>query len=378
MDRCPFHTAALAQPVPPGIGAPDEYAFLAEAHGGKIPPERLAACVAAVEAGRPAPLDADELRWAGRVAWRNHARCIGRLHWRSLEVRDRREVTEPARIAEALREHLLAAQGDGTVRSLLTVFAPAERAGGPAPRIWNGQLCAYAGYRGAGGAILGDPKNVVLTDHALELGWRPPAVRGRFDLLPWIIAGLDGQSQLFPLEVGLVREVVLSHPEFPWFEQLGLRWYAVPVIADMCFHAAATDYPAAPFNGWYMGTEIGARNLADADRYNLLPVVAERMGLDRRSARTLWQDRALLTLNEAVLHSYAAAGVKLVDHHAASAEFMKFCEREQTAGRDVSARWDWIVPPMSPATTPVFHLPMQEFATTPDFHYQPPAWARAG
>ena len=378
MDRCPFHTAALAQPVPPGIGAPDEYAFLAEAHGGKIPPERLAACVAAVEAGRPAPLDADELRWAGRVAWRNHARCIGRLHWRSLEVRDRREVTEPARIAEALREHLLAAQGDGTVRSLLTVFAPAERAGGPAPRIWNGQLCAYAGYRGAGGAILGDPKNVVLTDHALELGWRPPAVRGRFDLLPWIIAGLDGQSQLFPLEVGLVREVVLSHPEFPWFEQLGLRWYAVPVIADMCFHAAATDYPAAPFNGWYMGTEIGARNLADADRYNLLPVVAERMGLDRRSARTLWQDRALLTLNEAVLHSYAAAGVKLVDHHAASAEFMKFCERDQTAGRDVSARWDWIVPPMSPATTPVFHLPMQEFATTPDFHYQPPAWARAG
>ena len=360
------------------MGAPDEYAFLAEAHGGKIPPERFAACVAAVEAGRPAPLDADELRWAGRVAWRNHARCIGRLHWRSLEVRDRREVTEPARIAEALREHLLAAQGDGTVRSLLTVFAPAERAGGPAPRIWNGQLCAYAGYRGTGGAILGDPKNVVLTDHALELGWRPPAVRGRFDLLPWIIAGLDGRPQLFPLEEGLVREVVLSHPEFPWFEQLGLRWYAVPVIADMCFHAAATDYPAAPFNGWYMGTEIGARNLADADRYNLLPVVAERMGLDRRSARTLWQDRALLTLNEAVLHSYAAAGVKLVDHHAASAEFMKFCEREQTAGRDVSARWDWIVPPMSPATTPVFHLPMQEFATTPDFHYQPPAWARAG
>ncbi len=379
MDRCPFHTAsALAQPGPGGGGAPDEYAFLAEVYGGVEPPARRAACVAAAAEGRPAPLEEEELRWAGRVAWRNHARCIGRLHWRSLEVRDRRAVREPAQIAAALREHLVAAQGDGTVRSVLTVFAPADRTGGPAPRIWNGQLCAYAGYRGAGGAILGDPKNVVLTDHALELGWRPPAERGRFDLLPWIIAGPEGRPQLFPLEEGLVREVALSHPEFPWFAELGLRWYAVPILADMCFHAAGTDYPAAPFNGWYMGTEIGARNLADQDRYDLLPTVADRLGLDRRSARTLWKDRALLTLNEAVLHSYAAAGVKLVDHHAASAEFMKFCEREQAAGREVSARWDWIVPPLSPATTPVFHLPMQEFATTPDFHAQPPAWARRG
>ena len=40
------------------------------------------------------------------------------------------------------------------------------------------------------------------------------------------------------------------------------------------------DYPMAPFNGWYMGTEIGARNLADQDRYNLLPKVAEIMELD--------------------------------------------------------------------------------------------------
>jgi nitric-oxide synthase len=55
---------------------------------------------------------------------------------------------------------------------------------------------------------------------------------------------------------------------------------------------------------------------------------------------------------------------------------MKFCEREKGAGRDVSARWDWIVPPMSPTTTQVFHAPMREFATTPDFHSQPPAWIR--
>ena len=45
------------------------------------------------------------------------------------------------------------------------------------------------------------------------------------------------------------------------------------------------NYTAAPFNGWYMGTEIGARNFGDASRYNLLPVLAKKMGLDTRSER---------------------------------------------------------------------------------------------
>lgn len=369
MSGCPFHAAAPAKP------ALDELAFLAEAHGGAALEERLAACRAALAAGEPAPLTSAELTWAGRVAWRNHARCIGRLYWRTLTVRDERHLDTPDAIAASLREHLALAQGDGAVRSVMTVFAPPLRAGGAAPRIWNHQLCAYAGYRGRGGAILGDPKNVAFTERALALGWNPPAKRTAFDLLPWIIAGADGCPRLFPLEDGLVREVALRHPEFGWFGELGLRWYAVPVIADMRLRAAGTDYPAAPFNGWYMGTEIAARNLADTDRYHLLPLIAEKLGLDRRSDRTLWKDRALLELNAAVLHSYAADGVKLVDHHTAAAEFMKFCEREKSAGREVSARWDWIVPPMSPATTPVFHTPMREFPATPDFFAQEPVWS---
>jgi nitric oxide synthase oxygenase domain/subunit len=45
------------------------------------------------------------------------------------------------------------------------------------------------------------------------------------------------------------------------------------------------QYPLAPFNGWYMGTEIGARNLADADRYDMLPTVAARLGLDTSRSR---------------------------------------------------------------------------------------------
>lgn len=35
-----------------------------------------------------------------------------------------------------------------------------------------------------------------------------------------------------------------------------------------------------------MGTEIGARNFGDSDRYDLVPTVAERMGLDTSNEAT--------------------------------------------------------------------------------------------
>lgn len=304
--------------------------------------------------------------WAARIAWRNHSRCIGRLHWRSLEVRDWRGALTADELVEALRAHLRDAQGEGSVKPIMTVFA-AESGAGKGPRIKNSQLCGYAGYPAADGTVLGDPKNVATTALALRLGWQPPTEPSRFDLLPWIVSGGGGLPVVAPLPAGLVREVRLRHPRFGWFEDLGLRWYAVPVLCDLGLRAAGTFFPTAPFNGWYMGTEIGARNLADADRYNQLPVIADRLGLPRTRSCPLWRDRALLELNEAVLHSYAADGVKLVDHHTAAEEFVRFCAREEAAGRAVSARWDWIVPPMSPATTPVYHRPMREFPTSPDF-----------
>ena len=100
----------------------------------------------------------------------------------------------------------------------------------------------------------------------------------------------------------------LTHPEHGWFAELGLRWHAVPVISNMRLTIGGVNYPLAPFNGWYMGTEIGARNLADPDRYDMLPMVAARMGLDTSRESTLWRDRALVELNRAVLWSFEQAG----------------------------------------------------------------------
>lgn len=56
-----------------------------------------------------------------------------------------------------------------------------------------------------------------------------------------------------------------------------------------------------------MSAEIGARNFGDVKRYNLLPAIAQRIGLNRRSKLSLWQDRALIELNRAVLHSFSRA-----------------------------------------------------------------------
>src|ERR1700722_1157352 len=41
----------------------------------------------------------EELAFAARVAWRNSSRCIGRLYWRTLRVRDRRQVSAADQIA---------------------------------------------------------------------------------------------------------------------------------------------------------------------------------------------------------------------------------------------------------------------------------------
>src|SRR2546421_93865 len=151
--------------------------------------------------------------------------------------------------------------------------------------------------------------------------------------------------------------------------------FALPVISNMLLDIGVISYPAAPFNGWYMGTEIGARNLADINRYNLLPLIAKHMGLDIRSDRMLWKDRALVELNIAVLSSFARHRVTIVDHHTASRQFLRHEELEQLAGRTVPAHWVWIVPPISGSATPIFHIPhYKNTLLKPNFFYQEAPW----
>jgi nitric-oxide synthase, bacterial len=319
---------------------------------------------------------AEELTFGARVAWRNNKRCIGRLYWRSLQVRDLRTVSDARGVAGHCFEHLRAAHNGGKIRPMITVFAP-ESPTRPAPRIWNEQLIRYAGYEQVNGRALGDPRYRGFTSKLMQRGWRPPEQPGAFDVLPLVVETVDEGPRMFQLPEQAVHEVLLEHPELAWFAGLDLRWHAVPVISNNRLDIGGVSYPAAPFNGWYMGTEIGARNLGDSDRYDLVPEVAERMGLDTSNDATLWRDRALVEINRAVLHSFQVQGVTVTDHHTESRRFLVHLEREERAGRSCPADWSWIVPPMSGSHTPVFHRHYDNTTQFPNFFTDDSATCRA-
>jgi nitric-oxide synthase len=312
----------------------------------------------------------EELLWGCRFAWRHSVRCIGRFFWKQLEVRDARTARSLEDVASHCFSHVDAATNGGAVRPLVTVFAPARPGSGAVFRIWNYQLVRYAGYRAADGGVLGDPAEADFTERCIRLGWKTPARRGRFDVLPLLLSGPGQKPRLFELPRQSVLEVNLSHPEQAWFEELGLRWYAVPVVSNMLLEIGGIRYPAAPFNGWYMGTEIGARNLADISRYDMLPEIAQRLGIFSNRESTLWRDRALVELNRAVLHSYQAAGVRMADHHTVAQAHVRFEEEERAAGRPVTGRWDWLVPPISGAASAIWPRSYDPTEYSPNFRYQ--------
>ncbi|GAA1155840.1 hypothetical protein GCM10009630_62250 [Kribbella jejuensis] len=371
-------------PVPPRVDTGTVRAaakeFLELFHGenpeaGPLGP-RLAAVMREIDATGTYWHTPEELAFGARVAWRNNKRCIGRLYWRSLQVRDLRGVSGAGEVAAHCFEHLSAAYNGGKIRPIITVFAP-DTPSRPGPRIWNEQLIRYAGYEQPGGRPLGDPRYCGFTSNLIQRGWRPPEQRGAFDVLPLVVETVEDGPQLFQLPSHVVHEVELQHPELPWFADLDLRWHAVPVISNNRLVIGGVSYPAAPFNGWYMGTEIGARNLADTDRYDLVPEVAQRMGLDTSHETTLWRDQALVEINRAVLHSFNLNGVTVTDHHTESRRFLLHVEKEERAGRTCPADWSWIVPPLSSSQTPVFHRYYNTETKTPTFTTDPEATTRA-
>jgi nitric-oxide synthase len=222
------------------------------------------------------------------------------------------------------------------------------------------------------GRIIGDPASIEFTNLCIKYGWKPKY--GTYDILPLVIQ-LDSKTPLlFEIPSHDVLEVNLEHPRYSWFKDLDLKWYAVPIISNMALEIGGIVYKAAPFNGWYMSTEIAARNLSDQNRYNQLPKIAEKLGLQTQQNRNLWKDHALLALNEAVLNSFEKAGVKIIDQHTASEQFMQFSKIEKDKGRSVTGDWSWLVPPLASSASPIFHQEWNNKVVGPNFYYQKNDW----
>lgn len=267
-----------------------------------------------------------------------------------------------------MHDHLSEAFGDGRIRSVMSVFPPVQGQWVPS-WIESPQITQYACHSLSNRGLVGDRQNAEWTRIAYAMGWAPEGEPGAFNLLPWFIRDEDDRRLRIDPAHEVVHEVDIRHPEYQGLASLNLRWYAVPVVSNMILTIGGIDYPCAPFNGFYMATEIASRNLADARRYDLLPKVAEAIGVEPNDrSDPFWKDRVLTELNSAVVHSYRAAGITLIDHHAASEQFMTFHRRELAAGRRVAADWRWIVPPQSSAACDVFHLKMRNFHPVPNFY----------
>ena len=310
----------------------------------------------------------DELSYGARLAWRNSSRCVGRYFWQSLQIRDLRHLETEAEMFTALVDHIKIATNNGDLRALMTAFKPDGR------RLWNSQLLRYAGYPQDDGTVLGDPANVELTQEAIKLGWQPPANPSPFDYLPLIIQLPGKEPKWFEIPSEVILDVEIVHPQYQWFQELGLKWYALPAVCNMALDLGGIQYSCTPFNGFYMGTEIGGRNFSDTYRYNMLPTIAQKMGLDCSSNDTLWKDRALVELNLAVLYSFKAQKARLIDHHTMTDYFMEFMADEQQCQRAVHADWGWIVPPISGSATQVYPLELENRILKPNYFYQSDPW----
>uniref|UniRef100_A0A672RFA9 Nitric oxide synthase n=1 Tax=Sinocyclocheilus grahami TaxID=75366 RepID=A0A672RFA9_SINGR len=339
----------------------DQYYTSIKRCGSKAHVDRLEEVKKEIETSGTYQLKDTELIYGAKHAWRNAARCVGRIQWSKLQVFDARDCTTAHGMFNYICNHIKYATNKGNLRSAITIF-PQRTDGKHDFRVWNSQLIRYAGYKQPDGSILGDPASVELTEICIQQGWKAP--KSRFDVLPLLLQANGNDPELFEIPDDLVLEVPIIHPKFEWFKELNLKWYGLPAVSNMLLEIGGLEFTACPFSGWYMGTEIGVRDFCDSSRYNILEVPYSSFNL---SFGLIWS------------HSFLnfhlqMSKVTIVDHHSATESFMKHMENEYRVRGGCPGDWVWIVPPMSSSITPVFHQEMLNYRLTPSFEYQPDPW----
>lgn len=295
----------------------------------------------------------EELEYGAKVAWRNSNRCIGRLYWESLIVNDLRDIVTEEDFIESIDNHIRSATNGGKILPTISIYSNDFE-------ILNEQLIRYAGYES-----VGDPFSRAVTKTATDLGWKSEP--GDFNILPLVYRHAGGELKFYEYDRADILEVHIEHDEFPALGDLGLKWYAVPIVSKMDLEIGGIRYHTAPFNGWYVETEIGVRNFTDHYRYDKLREIAEAFGFDTKKTSSFWRDRALIEFNYALFQSYKRAGVSIVDHYTATKLFKQFENREREAGRDVTGKWSWLAPVLSPSLAHNYHHGYNDTTLSPNF-----------
>lgn len=298
----------------------------------------------------------EELTYGAKVAWRQSNRCIGRMFWNNLEVRDLRDINNEKTFIQSIEDHINDTTNNGKIKPMISIY-PNDF------QIYNEQLIRYAGYQD-----MGDPQSISATELASHLGWAKE--KSDFNILPLIYKFHNHPMKYHELSSEIIKEVPITHDAYPDLEKLGLKWYAVPIISNMDLEIGGLYYHTAPFNGWYMETEIGVRNFTDEYRYNKLLDIAKAFGFDTSKTTTYWRDRALVEFNYAVYHSFKDAGVSIVDHITASKQFKQFERQESQNERHITGKWSWLAPPLSPSLVHNYHHGYDNTMRSPNFFYR--------
>lgn len=191
-----------------------------------------------------------ELEFGIRLARRNSRKCIMRSHCEELQLCDQRKTTTSAEMATELISAMSEALDAGSIRPTAFVSPPrtANRTG---PMIWKNRILQFGGYE-AEGSVVGDPARVELTKAMVELGWKPPESRSRWDLLPVVAMAERDRPALIEVPASISKLVVIRHPQFATaFEDLNLKWVPVPPLTRLGFDIGDVQYTAAPFIEWY-------------------------------------------------------------------------------------------------------------------------------
>ncbi|MCY1053118.1 nitric oxide synthase oxygenase, partial [Mammaliicoccus sciuri] len=173
----------------------------------------------------------EELEYGAKVAWRNSNRCIGRLFWDKLTVRDLRHIQDEQAFITSIESHIKGATNDGKIKPMISIYNNQIE-------IMNEQLIRYAGYEDKG-----DPKSIEMTKLAHHLNWQ--SQHTDFDVLP-LMYRINQQSlkiHQYPQE--LIKEININHKQYPKLASLQLKWYAVPIISNMDLEIGGIYYHTA-------------------------------------------------------------------------------------------------------------------------------------
>ena len=315
----------------------------------------------------------DELSWAAKTAWRNAPRCAGRNLWKTLHVVDERAALHCKEIFDAICKNLRLAFNGGLVEPSAVIFRQRFRGSCQNKlgiRVWNGTVLSFAGFLKENGDIVGDPKNVDLTNLAKSFGWTPKV--GKFVLLPLMITDAYEHIEIFELPEDIKGYIVdISHPTEPDITNLGLKWYAIPSVSSMMLEAGGVQYTCTQIAGFFQDTEVSVLNLLAESRYNLMESIGRKLNLDVSANTTYWKCKVALELTKAVYHSFVKARVSMVDHITMAENFSCFMKEEVRKRGGCPADWIWVVPPMSSGLTRVFHQEMLRYTLSPSYEYQP-------